>query len=87
MVIMWIGIYVVQWWRIYSYIQTKLVDLWGKQNDKQRYCECDNCMLMHSHICWKVCQIHVIFDDQANVKEMVFIIMAKSMWVQEGSCE
>ena len=46
-------------------------------------------MLMHSLIYWKACHKECMryFDDQANMKEMVFIIMAKSMWVQEGSWE
>ena len=28
-----------QWWRIYSYIEVKLVDVCGIQNDKPMYCE------------------------------------------------
>jgi len=29
--------------------------------------------------------MYEIVDDQASMKEMMFIVMAKSMWVQEGS--
>ena len=57
----------------------KLVEICGIQNDKPRYCELDKvvCLCIVSYFRKLAIEMHVIFDDQASMEEMFFIIMAK----------